>query len=61
MVKSSAYGKYKKNVSKCKKMTGMANLSIELVCAWLNLTGHLSAVKVGSKRAHCCLFNALAD
>jgi hypothetical protein len=28
------------------KMTGMANLIIELVCAWLNLTGYLSVVKV---------------
>jgi hypothetical protein len=24
------------------KMTGMANLIIELGCAWLNLTGYLS-------------------
>jgi hypothetical protein len=28
------------------KITGMANLIIELVCAWLNLTGYLSVVKV---------------
>jgi hypothetical protein len=32
------------------KMTVMANLIIELVCAWLNLTGYLSVVKVESQR-----------
>jgi hypothetical protein len=32
------------------RMTGMANLIIELVCAWLNLTGYLSVVKVESQR-----------
>jgi hypothetical protein len=31
-------------------MTGMANLIIELVYAWLNLTGYLSVVKVESQR-----------
>jgi hypothetical protein len=28
----------------------MANLIIELVCAWLNLTGYLIVVKVESQR-----------
>jgi hypothetical protein len=32
------------------KMTGMANLIIELVCAWLHLTGYLTVVKVESQR-----------
>jgi hypothetical protein len=32
------------------KMTGMANLIIGLVCAWLNLTGCLIVVKVESQR-----------
>jgi hypothetical protein len=32
------------------KMAGMANLIIELVCAWLNLTGYPSVVKVESQR-----------
>jgi hypothetical protein len=32
------------------KMTGMANLIIKLVCAWLNLKGYLSVVKVESQR-----------
>ena len=32
------------------KITGMANLIIELLCAWSNLIGYLSAVKVESQR-----------
>jgi hypothetical protein len=32
------------------KRTGTANLIIELVFAWLNLTGYLSVVKVESQR-----------
>ena len=32
------------------KMTGMANLIFELVCAWLNLTGYLIVGKVESQR-----------